>query len=158
LNKEIFDKIKSAAESQGIDPDLFLAIVMKESAGNPWMMRYEPMWKYTVDIPKWAQLLYITPATEKIAQSTSWGLGQVMGSVAREYGFEGLLSKLCDPDLGLKYSTMHFKKFLMRYGDVPSAVSAYNQGSPARSENGLFKNQPYVDWVLLKYASYRRIN
>lgn len=151
-------QVKYAADSQGIDSDLLLALVMKESSGCTWMVRLEPRWKDFVSPRDWASRLIISSETETNMQMCSWGLGQVMGAVAREHGFDRLLSALCIPEVGLKYSALHLKKFLIKYGSEAAALSAYNQGSPRKTPGGLYLNQRYVDDVCSRLAGYRKLN
>ena len=83
--------------------------------------------------------------TELIAQKTSWGLMQVMGTVARELGHRGWLSELCEPERGIYYGCLHLKKLMDRHGNLSDTVAAYNAGSPRRDVNGKYVNQEYVD-------------
>src|SRR5258708_9578726 len=60
----------------------------------------------------------------------SWGLMQVMGQVAREFGFaEESLPELCDPATGVDVGCLVLAKRLARArGDVPAALLAWNGG------------------------------
>lgn len=73
-----------------------------------------------------------------------------MGAVAREYGFRGWLSSLCDPEINLRYGCKHLKnlerRFLVTYG-WEGVVSAYNAGSPRRKGKSLWENQTYVNKI-----------
>lgn len=99
----------------------------------------------------------IHTATEARTRAFSWGLGQVMGQVAREQGFDGeYLAALCDPESGLEHLCRLFLKMLNRYGNIPDAVSAYNQGNirwrdfdhdGVRDPEEPYRNQSYVDGV-----------
>ena len=134
----------------GLEPALIQAVVHAESGGDPWAIRYEPAFhdRYVKGKIPGISL------TEEIARSTSWGLMQVMGQVARERGFQGkFLSALCDPETGLRVGALHLKRFLDQYGDVSKAVASYNAGSPRMADGG-FVNQGYVDKVM---AEYRRL-
>lgn len=94
---------------------------------------------------------------ERSGQKMSWGLMQVMGAVAREYGFKGtFLSELCDPHVGLKYGMIHVQTLFKRYnGHWPDVIAAYNMGSPRRVDGGAYENQEsYVDVVLRYWAQY----
>ena len=141
------DEIERAAAEFGVDPDLVRAIVMTESAGDPWAIRFEPAFydRYIVGNKDYAK----ASATERMAAATSWGLMQVMGAVARERGFRGrYLSELCEPIVGLRYGVKHFYHFLAKYRDQNKAVAAYNAGSARYKPGGGFVNQDYVDKVL----------
>lgn len=130
------------------------AIVLQESSGNPWSIRYEPGFFKRYIVKDLEEL----GATEAFARSTSWGLMQVMGQVAREHGFKGkFLSELCSPEAGLEYGVIHFAHFLKLYGNAFDAVSAYNQGNN-RSLGGQYLNQSYVDSVTAKYKAIVGMN
>lgn len=108
---------------------------------NPWAMRFEPGFRWFVGN------VDAMSATERNGQQTSWGLMQVMGAVAREYGFTGWFPKLCDPSLGVHYGAQHLKKFYARYGNWHDTIASYNAGSPVKID-GRYRNQAYVDRVL----------
>ncbi len=147
---EILDRV---ARELGLDPDLVRAIVLIESSGDPWAVRYEPAFYYRYVRGKIPGI----SITEEVARATSWGLMQVMGQVARERGFQGkFLSALCDPETGLRFGALHLKRFLDRHGDVEKAVAAYNAGSP-RMANGRFVNQAYVDKVMREYRRLKDV-
>jgi soluble lytic murein transglycosylase-like protein len=152
ITPEIRTKILFWSKASNIDPNLIAAIVETESAGNPFAMRYEKHWRYILRPVDFAMKLNITPETERTLQMFSYGLMQIMGSVAREYGMQGELPKLLDPDLGIQYGTIHLRGFISRYKSIPDAVSSYNQGSPVKNKNGVgYKNQAYVDKVMSLY-------
>lgn len=145
--KELVVKI---AKEQGVDPSLSLAICQTESAFNPGAVRFEPQWIYLKDVLKFAKLNNITADTETQLQKMSWGLGQVMGSVARELGHPGYIHELAaSPATGLLF---HCRKIaaLMKRIDCPTqddVISAYNAGSPIKIADGTYRNQRYVDLV-----------
>ncbi|MGA8767011.1 MAG: lytic transglycosylase domain-containing protein [Candidatus Acidiferrales bacterium] len=87
---------RAAATLHALDPALVCAVVEQESAWDAHAIRYEPGFRARYVAPLGL------PPTEEVARSISWGLMQVMGQVAREYGFDGkFLSALCDPATGL---------------------------------------------------------
>ena len=132
-----------------VDPNVINAIIIVESSGNPYAVRFEPSFL------KWLRrritLTKKTPTleTEYYLRSTSFGLGQIMGQTARELGFNGLyLTELCDPEINIKYLCKYFAKLLNRYrGEVLWAISAYNAGSAKQTSAGEFVNQHYVNKV-----------
>lgn len=140
-----------------IEDRLIQAIIAVESSGNPWAIRFEKhyRWLYCPVRQEPSAFPYSLPgcsqATELNAQKTSWGLMQIMGAVAREYGFRGtFLSELCHPDLNVDYGTKYLQalhdRFFDRHG-INGVIAAYNAGS-VRMQNGLYENQTYVDKVL----------
>jgi hypothetical protein len=140
--------IHVVANENGVDPILFEAICRVESSLDPLAMRYEPKWNYLYFPREHASRLRITEETETQLQKFSYGLCQIMGSVAREHGFTGaLVSLAADPALCLKFGAIHLKKFLWKYQTEAEAIAAYNAGSARRTPGGMFVNQQYVDKV-----------
>ena len=79
--QDLQDLVKTEAPAYGLPWEAVYAFVMTESSGNEYAMRHEPHYR-------WLFGQNHSP-TERIGQMTSWGLMQVMGAVAREYGFSG---------------------------------------------------------------------
>jgi soluble lytic murein transglycosylase-like protein len=109
-----------------LDTALICGLVDHESSWNPFAIRYEPAF-YAEYIQNMRGL---TP-TEMTARAQSWGLGQIMGQTAREFGFAGrFLSELCDPDTGLDFACKKLSKCLTDSGnDVDKALQRYNGGA-----------------------------
>lgn len=150
MNQELLNMIKDCAERYGIRAVLIQAICEAESSYNPKAMKYEPGYNWTYKVNELARCLKITPETEEALQRMSFGLMQVMGAVAREYGFSGHLTDLLDAQLGLSYGCKHLKRLTERHGEERKVIAAYNAGSPRyRPDKVLFVNQPYVDKVSL---------
>jgi len=140
--------IHTVAAENGIDPVLFEAICRVESSLNQFAMRYEPKWNYLYFQREHAGQLGITEETETQLQKFSYGLCQIMGSVAREHGYRGpLVALIADPALCLKFGAIHLKKFLWKYQTEAEAIAAYNAGSARKTPGGMFVNQQYVDKV-----------
>lgn len=140
---EEYDKIiQQNAILQDLKPEWIKAIIVIESSGNTYAMRFEPLFYDSIK----ARYKGKYNDTEIISRAISWGLMQVMGEVARELGYGGrFLSGLFVPEVGVKYGCMKFKKQLERYqGDLAKAAAAYNAGT-AFIVGGKFKNQEYVD-------------
>lgn len=138
--------LKEAALIEGVPWELVKAVCRAESSFDQYAMRYEPHYKWLVGAET------ITP-TERVGQMTSWGLMQVMGAVAREYGFAGYFPRLCEPGVGLHYGMRHLKKFYDKYRNWPDSIASYNAGRPVRTD-GRYVNQPYVDKVLRYWNEY----
>ena len=153
--------IREKASLMGIDPLLVASIVMVESTGNPYAIRYEPaFYRRYVDPNETYALSHANNIgssleTEKTAQATSWGLMQIMGLTARELGFKDWHPKLCEPSVGIEYGSKLLKQKYNRYGSWEDAVSAYNAGSVRMTKGKLYENQRYVDKV---YKNYRELN
>lgn len=122
--------IEQTAKEYNLNPKLVLAVCTIESSMNTWASRYEPQWRWWYFPKKFANLVRITDRTERIQQATSWGLMQVMGTVARELGWKEDLPKLCKPENGLKMGCLKLRKLLTKYRSLPEALSSYNSGRP----------------------------
>lgn len=114
------------AKLQKLDPALVKAVIEQESGWNIYASRFEPAF-----YSKYVKKLYPNYTTESVARSTSFGLFQLMGTVARELGFsDSQLSDLFDPRLNLKYGALHFSnKLKAAKGDVTKALLLWNGGS-----------------------------
>lgn len=147
--------VRPYAEEYEIDAGLILAIILTESSGNSWAIRYEPEWRFFNEPAHWASTLKISPETEQHLQMFSWGLMQIMGATARDMGFTKELQKLCAPNLGIEYGCKYLRRQLLRYsGQTISAIAAYNAGSAIRSDVDKTKyvNQVYVDKVMNEWS------
>jgi len=145
------------SKAVGIDPDLSRAIAAVESSWNPWAVRYEPKWRYFYFVREYADKLMITVETEQMLQACSWGPMQVMGSVARELGFDAELPRLTNSELGIRYGVSKLKKLFEKYNDESEVISAYNQGSARKTPGGMYENQTYVDKVHKSLNNLRKI-
>ena len=142
---------------QGVDPSLLKAIIAVESNWDPRVSRFEPNWKYLYYARENAERLGITVETEKVLQSMSIGLMQIMGGVARELGFKGNLSELFKPEINLDYGIKKLKALIKKYPEEMDVISSYNQGSPRLTPGKLYKNQLYVDKVWKELIKIRGI-
>jgi soluble lytic murein transglycosylase-like protein len=127
------------------------AIMHIESGGDPLAARYESHYKWLYKPEKYARNANVTVETEEAFQKFSYGPLQLMGSVAREMGYEGFLPDLCTVQAGTYWGTKYLVTLLKKYDEPLDAVSAYNQGSPRKDEVGNYKNQDYVDKYLIAY-------
>lgn len=151
--------IRRLSAQMALDPELITAVVMAESGGDAFAIRHEPKWKYFCKPEQFADALGILPETEMTNQATSWGLMQVMGSVARELGYRDSLPGLQRPELGLAYGCKKLTYCLKREnGDFEAALARYNGGSPRRDEFGELEDQlqRYVTTVMGYYNELRR--
>lgn len=140
---QLIGAARTAAEAHGLDPALVCAVCHHESANwKQWAVRYEPGF-YTKYIEKLAGI----SATEKTMRSTSFGLMQVMGQVARELGFAGdFLAELLDPVVGLEYGCKKLARCMSRANsDVMAALLLYNGGG----------DKAYPDKVLAHLEAYK---
>lgn len=165
---QIREAARRKAKEFGLPINLVTAIVQAESAGNRYAFRPEPgyrwLWNVRTNKPytlepgtaknsppsSFPHPRGVTKRGEFDGQRTSWGLMQIMGAVAREYGFAGtFFTELCDVETGLHYGCMHLSMLIhSRYAnrDLRAIAAAYNAGSP-RKRNGQYVNQGYVDKI-----------
>jgi len=171
INQGIMDTLKIYADAYSIPLDIIVAIVKVESNEHIYAYRSEPHYRYLVDVKTQKPFRRLTTSentsevaakdfpyfgrissrnTEWWGQQASWGPMQIMGAVAREYGFEGAFPELCTWTKGIMYSCEHLQKlkhrFLGKHGWA-GVIAAYNAGSPRYVDNGDFENQHYVDKV-----------
>lgn len=133
---------ESTAKAQGVDPALLKALCHHESVDwQVWAVRYEPAFyeKYTKPMA--------LSDTEEYTRAISYGLTQIMGETAREFGFKGkYLAELLDPAVNLQYGCQKLARCLKQHpGDVRAALNAYNGGG----------NQQYPDLVLQHLGEYQ---
>lgn len=159
-------KLKKAvsfyAHFHSIDPGLIWSIIYCESRGIPGAYRFELGFferyiegRPIADVPGyWPPQTLVSRETEAMARSTSWGVMQVMGQVARELGYRGeYLHELCDVRESVKFGSEKLAKCLKQTGTIREAIARYN-GDP-RSEAA----QRYAMKVLavLKTKQYEAI-
>lgn len=143
--------IHDAADEFGLEPELIGAVVQTESAGNPYAVRYEPVYRWTFEIQTLAQIVHCTTQTMEVMQKTSYGLMQVMGGVFYDLGGhknENHLwaTSMIDPWIGIQYGCKHLRKKYRKYGPDPSAIYAsYNAGSVIKTDGGFYVNEKAVD-------------
>lgn len=162
--QDLTEIVKSKAALIGVDANLAVAIMTKESSGA-WprgSSRFEPKWSYFFNPEVFCARLDCSLDTEKNHQATSWGPMHVMGSVARELGFTDPLPLLFQPDIGSEYGCKKLKTLVDKYVNEPSAIAAYNAGSPRKiilngSVTPEYTNQAYVNEVLTTLAGLRAV-
>lgn len=147
-DKEVIIEIaRTKAREFEIPLHIVLAVIKKESDFNNMTYRYEAGWRYHYNIEQFSRMTKTSFNSEKHLQATSWGLMQVMGTVARELGFFGYFTELCDPGTGIHYGCKKLKSLMDKYSTLDDAIASYNAGSPRRLPNGDYENQGYVDGV-----------
>ena len=130
-----------------ITPELVIAIIKVESGFDASVVRYEPDYRYIYK-PFEVKPHDCSYTTEITLQKMSWGLMQIMGAVAREYGFRGWLTRLLSPHENLKYGIMHLKKLeergkrhekqLRRKYGLNDLISDYNDGNWRSYSNTIY--------------------
>lgn len=143
--------ISKAADIYDLDWKLVTAIVQVESQGDSRAHRFEPKFSYFSDVIEHAKCNGCTVETEQKAQAFSYGLMQIMGATARATGYKGPLADLFDPRTNLDIGCKFLKGLVTKYGNMKDAIAAYNAGAPRKNPDGTYKNQDYVDKVMLHY-------
>lgn len=130
------DLILQSARQYQLNPQIIAAIIDQESSGDPFAIRYEPGFrKRYIDNKGPAKLgghwpKTINRETELILRSSSIGLMQVMGQVAREQGFAGdSLLELCRPEIAIPIGTKVLASFLDAEGSTEKGLLRYNGGN-----------------------------
>ncbi len=141
---------KQTAGGSGLDPAILCAIAEQESGWNPWAIRFEMAWALKLHSDPSPLGLHISPPTKETEiamRAMSWGLCQVLGQTAREYGFSGAyLTALCDPQTGLDIGArVLVGKLRLAQGDVRQALLYWNGGG----------NASYPTEVLARMEKYR---
>jgi hypothetical protein len=145
-----WEEICNTCRLHNIPAQLFTAIIMVESSGNPKTApRYEKKYGYLFKPAYYAELLHISESEERENQKKSWGMCQIMGSVLRELGFGGKLEYSTDIPVNLQYGATKLAQILAKWPYWYDAASAYNHGSPWHDENDstVYKNDVYVNAV-----------
>lgn len=140
--------INYASHKYFLNPNIIASIIMTESSNNRFALRFEPRYKYFFKIKENAAIAKTSEITEATLQMFSFGLTQIMGGVAREYGLTGSMLQLTDVAINLDFCGKHLKRFYDRYKTEEDMLASYNAGSPVKLPSGLYKNQNYVDKVL----------
>lgn len=127
--------ILSIAGEFELDPQLVSAVVLQESGGRPFAMRYEQAFfiRYVRDVPIDQMKGFIPDprlvslATERSLRAHSFGLMQMMGQVAREFGFKRLdLGDLLDPTINLKLGCHILRFHIEKQGSVEKGLVRWN--------------------------------
>ena len=103
-SQELLDAVARKADKYGLDYARLCAQVETESSWNPKATRFEPAF-----LKRYVEPLGF-PVQEAQDRATSWGLLQVMGQVAREFGFKGAFEDLLDPETGLEWGCRKLKQ------------------------------------------------
>jgi hypothetical protein len=166
-------EINIAVGKHGLDPWLVGGIIRVESNFTPWAWNPEPAYRYLWNVRTNApfRVLTVDERTSEIppkdfpcllgdsdqewwGQQSSWGLMQIMGAVARQFGFKGpYLPELCTPEINLNFGGLYLSQLLSwAKGDVDQALAAWNGG---KGNNGKkpYANQAYATKVIAaRYA------
>jgi soluble lytic murein transglycosylase-like protein len=148
--------IENEAKEFHLDPLWIKAIILQESGGNPYALRYEPHYDYPVDSSHLAGALGITLDTESMTQKMSWGLSQMMGGLLREIGFSGYMGQMFVPETAISWTCKQLSRLAL-LSQVPADLfAAWNGGKGALHKvTGLYPNQQYVNETLAHYQTLK---
>lgn len=137
---------RSMATAHSLDQALVCAVCDHESRWDEWAVRFEPAFEKKYIAPMVPKL----PPTEDMTRSMSFGLMQIMGETAREFGLQSnYLTELCDPLVGLEYGCRKLARCMERAkNNVRLALLYYNGGS----------NEGYPDAVMGLMEKYETVS
>jgi len=142
--------VATVAGRHNLPTDLAAAMVLQESTWNRFVNRFEKDFYKTYIEGKDLDFRprHCLEITEALGRATSWGLLQVMGATARQYGFRGWFPELCEAESGLEYGCCYLADLRRQFGQEgwPVVVRAYNGGPGGRHE----ESNPYPGEVLEK--------
>ena len=145
MHDELIAVARASAARHGLDLDLVCAVIEQESSWKTYAIRYENEFFNRYCFPLFKDSA-ITP-TEARARAFSWGLMQVMGQTAREFGYTGDFPALCDPQNGVDVGCRVLAhKIAVNQGNIRDALQAWNGGA----------NPHYANEVLARLERYRR--
>jgi soluble lytic murein transglycosylase-like protein len=157
IKKMRMEAVVKYSKKYGIEAELVLAMIRKESENNPFAMRLEPHLKKA----SWYNNTLRGLGLLKDFHYCSFGYLQIMYGTAKHIGYLGAPFGLLNPDKAIKYGLKYLKWCIRRYkGKVWDGVSAYNQGNNRFydvNKNGIkdakekYYNQPYVSLVKKYY-------
>lgn len=141
--------IQKTCKTYQVDPNWLKAIISTESSWNQYSIRYEVNYQFLYQPERFAKLAMVTLSTEIATQKMSWGLGQLMGGLAREQGHTSMLSELIKPEVNIKHMCIRIDH-LKKISEVPQDVFACYNGGPGaiHKANGVYLNQAYVERVM----------
>lgn len=148
LARSLDSAIRSMSAAHDLDPRWIPAIIWQESAWKSLAVRYEANYSYLFHPERFTSPL-ISLSTEVNTQKTSWGLGQIMGALAREQGHKGFMAELLIPEINIKHMAIRLAELKKRTSLPDYIFAGYNGGIGAmrKQASGLFINQKYVTQV-----------
>ena len=143
MNKDqLIQLAKTVAQTFGLESTLVCAVCEQESDWNPRATRYESAFR-----EKYIDRLGLSDE-ESTQRSTSFGLMQIMGQVAREMGFQDNLELLLTPEIGLSWGCRFLETRLQHTeGNVEEALLLWNGGG----------NLDYPGQVLARVKNYEEV-
>lgn len=120
---------RNIANKHGLQQELVCAVIEHESTWNTYAVRFERGFEAKYVKPALPDM----PTTEELTAAMSFGLMQIMGLTAREFGFKGkFLTELCEPDMGIEFGCRKLSACAAHSailgGDLRATLLAYNGG------------------------------
>lgn len=133
---------RQKASEHGIDPALVCAVCEQESAWHPWAVRLEQGF-FVRYVP---QAIKENDPLEAVCRAASWGLMQVMGQVAREFGLDEPIPDMArNPAVGIEMGCRKLARSIEKHnGDLHTVLQEYNGGG----------NPHYADEVMTRISKY----
>lgn len=157
MKDQYISLVKEVCSKEGVDADLFCAIIAHESSWNPDALKYDPEYQ-SLKLPvAYAKKLAITLETEAQLQKISWGLCQIMGATARWCGYEKCLTHLLEPRDNIEVGVSFFKNSANKYPEIKDKIAAWNTENFRKDATGLYSNQTYVDMVYAIYSDLKKV-
>ncbi len=140
MDLDIPKLVRTFSSQFKVDSGVIAAVILQESAGNPFAIRFEPVFFESRIKPKGRDLAGYVPKslptfeTEQVARSTSWGLMQLLGETARSrLGFKNpFLSALLLPEVNVECGCKLLRSLLDNFPNLPEdnryrkALERYN--------------------------------
>jgi soluble lytic murein transglycosylase len=119
---------------------------------------------YSLDPALLAAVIYEESRFRADARSRSGAIGLMQllpstarGIAARTGGSRFMVSDLYDPEINVRYGSWYLRHLIGKYGDVPTALAAYNGGQGNVDRGVQFEEtREYVDNVLDTRDAYAR--
>jgi uncharacterized protein YcbK (DUF882 family) len=146
------------AVQTGVSQSLILAVIQRESGGDPNAKRYEPAYEksYVLGSPERLKLCETLGISTRDA-ATSWGLMQLMFFTAYGYGAK-TVKDLLDPDKNIRFGAAHLGALIKTHGGKEAALAAYNGGGKGATDWKLGNDTTatkYAKNVMALYNEYR---
>lgn len=144
IASDLISLAREISGKHGVPPEVVCGLIERESTGSRWAVRFEPGFLKQYVLPQYGDGKL--DATETYTRAMSFGPMQILGQVAREFGFEGkYLTQLCDPLVGIEFGCRKLAACLKKAnGDINRALESWNGGSnPNYSGEVLMLSIPY---------------
>jgi len=150
MNTEFDSTILKYESAYGVNALWVKALIAQESSFNPNVIRYEAAYSYLCSPTKFINAQNSLD-TEMNAQRISWGLGQLMGAVARELGHVGFMTELLNPEINIVFIYKKLQILKQTSNQPEDVFCMYNGGKGAflkKLKTGFYPNAYYVSSLM----------